>query len=304
MASSPTPTSTGTADEHSSSGDKTNNTSNSEKQPIIKISGIPNTWRATDLRKFFSKFIGEEKFGLFHFKGRREKVSRGTARTVQCCLVKLRKRGDALSFYRSYNTRRWDIRQPSLGCCLISSADGWYPKELRQAEVIPNGHTPPSRVYKTIKQRNELKLALKAGEFDPPSQWPNGLVGTSARLLQELAQKHANTEEEAKNRMVVAGAADSTAEEKDHEIVKDLGLEKAKRLMKNHGWEEGQGLGKSNQGISTPITAHQSNGRRVGIGYEMSQEEEALERRKQNRANRIRKRLAKRKRKGEELFRS
>ena len=45
----------------------------------------------------------------------------------------------------------------------------------------------------------------------------------------------------------------------------------AERLMKKQGWQEGQGLGKSQQGISAPIKASMKFNS-AGVGYDIAQE--------------------------------
>lgn len=45
----------------------------------------------------------------------------------------------------------------------------------------------------------------------------------------------------------------------------------AERLMKKQGWHEGQGLGKSQQGISAPIKASMKFDS-AGVGYDIAQE--------------------------------
>eukprot|EP00471_Norrisiella_sphaerica_P003876 CAMPEP_0184479594 /NCGR_PEP_ID=MMETSP0113_2-20130426/1261_1 /TAXON_ID=91329 /ORGANISM="Norrisiella sphaerica, Strain BC52" /LENGTH=149 /DNA_ID=CAMNT_0026857715 /DNA_START=589 /DNA_END=1038 /DNA_ORIENTATION=- len=146
-----------------------------------------------------------------------------------------------------------------------------------------------------MKQRKELKLALEAGELNPPSRWPNGIVGTSSRLLKTLADCHIKKE------MNLCqgcgndynGASSCPQDRRDPTV--DKGIQKAKKLMEMQGWKQGKGLGKQEQGIHIPVQARGVFGR-IGIGYEMTTEEEAEDKKLRNRASRVKKRMAKRRR--------
>mmetsp|Transcript_16108 Transcript_16108/g.24294 ORF Transcript_16108/g.24294 Transcript_16108/m.24294 type:complete len:317 (-) Transcript_16108:43-993(-) len=293
---------------------------------MVKISGIPLSWRSVHLRKFFKDFIEQEKFVIFHFKGRRERVDAKTVNKkrgkilVQCCLVRLRKR-DARSFFKKYASRVWDVKNNSLGRCILTSVDGWLPGSESNGKEI-------SQTYRTIRQRNELKISKQAGELDPPLGWPQGLVGTSSRILGSMSEKVMKDINEKSTKTPATSSSHSSSRKEPNEDIKldnvkqepilkgddqryvhstgtkqqapegmghSKGLSMALRVMKAQGWQSGQGLGRSNQGRATNLPATGTVGK-AGIGYNKSAEDIDEERRKRNRESRIRKRAAKRRR--------
>lgn len=156
---------------------------------LIEVRNIPASFHVCDLRAFFSSWIEQGKFEMFHYKHRKEIVNPSSYSSCSC-LVKLVSESDSLEFARRFHQKKWTNSQGEYEGteCIVEIAEPSSDNTL--ASHSSALLSVRANAYATKK---ELKILasnrMRESELFAPSGLPQGFVGTPSHVIRRHAHE-------------------------------------------------------------------------------------------------------------------
>ena len=163
------------------------------------VYNIPEDLSLSEIRHFFSTFIESERFGMFHYLGRKQRNEEDTE-DVGCCIVKLNCEFDL--FKEEYHEKEWKENTSSKYCMICGpiSKDEIDLKDKRKKKkeediyqsVSDHISKRKTKFLKRSERKSQNSIEMNNDvilELIPPEGLPNGNIGTPVHVLMKMIQK-------------------------------------------------------------------------------------------------------------------